>query len=98
MSLIKKIVSVFGKKDAPKKKEAVKTKSPSTSTPKKQSVKPHQEEWRPGQKRTPRKPRPEGQKSGPPQKQKSATAPSAPQEGAPQGERKAAPPKAAGRT
>ncbi len=73
MSLIKKIASVFGKKDEPKKKEAQKQHKQS-SAKKKTQTKPHQEEWRPGQKkkegaRKPRKPKAQGAKkeSGKPQ-------------------------------
>lgn len=55
MSLLKKIASVFGKKDEPKQKEAPKAKKQSSSEKKKQAVKPHQEEWRPGSKPKPRK-------------------------------------------
>jgi len=46
LSIIKKIASVFGKKDEPKKQEAQKQHK-SSSSPKKK-LKPHQEEWRPG--------------------------------------------------
>ncbi|WP_168442329.1 DEAD/DEAH box helicase [Pontiella desulfatans] len=63
MSLIKKIASVFGKKDEPKKKEAAKQKNESSSGKNTTPVKPHQEEWRPGQKKTAakrRKPQGEG--------------------------------------
>jgi ATP-dependent RNA helicase RhlB len=58
LSLIKKIASVFGKKDEPKKKEASKQKKQS-SAHKKNQTQPHQEEWRPGQKKkeSTRKPR-----------------------------------------
>ena len=79
MSLIKKIASVFGKKEEPKKKEAPKKRQ----TQQKKTTKPHQEEWRPGDKKKPRPqqqqrrkkkpeedrgPKPEGQKSRPPRK------------------------------
>ncbi len=64
MSLIKKIASVFGKKDEPKKKEAPKQKNQSSTSQEKQAVQPHQEEWRPGQKKTRRKPKPDVRPSG----------------------------------
>ncbi len=47
MSIIKKIASVFGKKDTPKQKEAPKQKA-SSSFKKKKYNKPQQEEWSPG--------------------------------------------------
>ncbi len=47
MSLLKKIASVFGKKDEPKKQEAPKQK-PKSSFKTKKTPKPQQEEWRPG--------------------------------------------------
>ena len=47
MSIIKKIASVFGKKDEPKKQEAPKQQS-SSSFKKKKRTKPQQEEWSPG--------------------------------------------------
>ena len=78
MSLIKKIASVFGKKDEPKQQEAPKQKKPSRN---KQQTQPGQEEWRPGQKKKPRpqqqrrKPKAEGQKSAPPRKKKPQTDP-----------------------
>lgn len=50
MSLLKKIASVFGKKDAPKTQEATKQKNQTSSTKKKIETKPGQVEWRPGQK------------------------------------------------
>ncbi len=87
MSLIKKIASAFGKKDVPKKKEAPKQKKQSSTQNKKKTVKPHQEEWRPGQKKTPRKPKPEGQKGGPTRRKK-APGKAGEQEDKPQGERK----------
>ena len=64
MSLIKKIASVFGKKNTPKNKEASKQEKKNSITNKKnKSVQPHQEEWRPGQKKTTkRKPKPQGEK------------------------------------
>ncbi len=79
MSLIKKIASVFGKKDEPKKKEAPKKNKPS-SADKKSQAKPHQEEWRPGQKKkeASRKPRKPQGKGGKPQRGK-------PQDGKSQG-------------
>jgi len=86
LSLIKKIASVLGKKDEPKKKEAPKQKKQSSASNTKQPAKPHQEEWRPGQKKTARKAKPEGQKSGPPRRKK-APAKDAPKEDRPQGER-----------
>ncbi|WP_372807216.1 DEAD/DEAH box helicase [Pontiella sp.] len=49
MSLLKKIASVFGKKDEPKKQEARKQ---TNETSAEKAIKPHQEEWRPGQKKT----------------------------------------------
>lgn len=55
MSLLKKIASVFGKKDEPKQKEAPKAKKQSSAEKRKQAVKPHHEEWRPGSKSQPRK-------------------------------------------
>ncbi|MEE9369371.1 MAG: DEAD/DEAH box helicase [Pontiella sp.] len=79
MSLIKKIASVFGKKEAPNKKEAPKKRQ----TQQKKTTKPHQEEWRPGDKKNPRSqqqqrrkkkpeeergPKPDGEKSRPPRK------------------------------
>jgi len=75
LSLIKKIASVFGKKDVPKKQEAPKQKKPSKN---KQQIQPGQEEWRPGQKKKAkpqppqqrRKPKAEGQKPRPPRKKK----------------------------
>jgi ATP-dependent RNA helicase RhlB len=86
LSLIKKIASVFGKKDEPKKKEAPKKKKQSSS--KKQQGKPAREEWRPGQgggkarpqhKKKPqqdrRKPEQGGQKPRSQQKKKSAEVP-----------------------
>ncbi|MEN7972962.1 MAG: DEAD/DEAH box helicase [Verrucomicrobiota bacterium] len=48
MSLIKKIASVFGKKDEPKKQEAQKQQKPSSSFKNKKRKKPQQEEWSPG--------------------------------------------------
>jgi ATP-dependent RNA helicase RhlB len=66
LNLIKKIASAIGKKDEPKKKEAPKQKKQSSRHQKKKPVEPHQEEWRPGQKKGPRKPKAEGRKSGPP--------------------------------
>ena len=65
MSLIKKIASVFGKKDAPKKQEA--QKQDQTSNKNNQKTKPHQEEWRPGQKKkagSSQRKKPQGQKKG----------------------------------
>ena len=53
MSLIKKIASVFGKKDEPKTKEAPKQQKQS-STGKQQPVKSHQVEWQPGGGKKPR--------------------------------------------
>ncbi len=47
MSIIKKIASVFGKKDEPKKQEAPKQKASSSFKSKKRK-KPQQEEWSPG--------------------------------------------------
>ncbi|VGO22566.1 DEAD/DEAH box helicase [Pontiella sulfatireligans] len=58
MSLIKKIASVFGKKDEPKPKEAPKQQK---TTPK--NTTPGQEEWRPGDKS---KPRPQPPRRKPP--------------------------------
>ncbi|MBN2703018.1 MAG: DEAD/DEAH box helicase [Pontiellaceae bacterium] len=93
MSLLKKIASVFGKKDEPKQKEAPKTKKQSSSEKKRQAVKPHQEEWRPGSKPQPRKTenrpkRSEGPR--PPRKPKQGDRPEG--EGQrPQGERKPRP-------
>ncbi|MDF7806921.1 DEAD/DEAH box helicase [Pontiellaceae bacterium B12219] len=49
MSLLKKIASVFGKKNEPKKNEASNTKQ--TTVENKTNTKPGQEEWRPGQKK-----------------------------------------------
>ncbi len=92
MSLIKKIASVLGKKDEPKKKEAQKQKKQSSEAKQKKPAKPHQEEWRPGQKKTSRKPKPEGQKSGPPRRKK-APATTEQLETKPQGERKRRPPR-----
>jgi len=48
LSLIKKIASVFGKKDEPKQQEAAKQQKPSSSFKNKQRRKPPQEEWTPG--------------------------------------------------
>ncbi len=64
MSLLKKIASVFGKKDAPKKKEAPK-QQPSNQN-KKSTIKAGQEEWRPGQggKTSAAKPRRKPENSG----------------------------------
>jgi len=58
LSLIKKIASVFGKKDEPKKKEAQKQQKPSASFKNKKRQKPQQEEWSPGggEKKKPRAP------------------------------------------
>ena len=72
MSLIKKIASVFGKKDEPKKNEAQKQHKPTSA---KKKTKPHQEEWRPGsgsgKKDQPKRPnKPKGQQSR--QRQKKA--------------------------
>ncbi|MBN2164587.1 MAG: DEAD/DEAH box helicase [Pontiellaceae bacterium] len=92
MSLIKKIASVFGKKDGSKKKEAPKQKKQSSDDQQKKSVQPHQEEWRPGQKKTTRKPRPDG-KPRAQQARKKAPAKSGPQDDKPQGERKPRPPR-----
>ncbi|MDF7800239.1 DEAD/DEAH box helicase [Pontiellaceae bacterium B1224] len=65
MSLLKKIASVFGKKDEPKKNEASNKKQ--TPAVNKKETKPGQEEWRPGQKKktssSPRK-KPQGQRQG----------------------------------
>jgi len=47
LSIIKKIASVFGKKDEPKKQEAPK-QQPSSSFKNKKRKKPQQEEWSPG--------------------------------------------------
>ncbi|HEY5622008.1 MAG TPA: DEAD/DEAH box helicase, partial [Pontiella sp.] len=55
MSLIKKIASVFGKKDEPNKKEALKQNSKSSSHREKPQPGSRHEEWRPGEKK-PRKP------------------------------------------
>ena len=62
MSIIKKIASVFGKKDEPKKQEAPK-QQPSSSFKKKQRKKPQQEEWSPGgaKKKKPRQQSRQGQ-------------------------------------
>jgi ATP-dependent RNA helicase RhlB len=54
LSLIKKIASVFGKKDAPKKNEAPNKNKNTSASPNKPKKKPHQEEWRPGDKKKPR--------------------------------------------
>ena len=73
MSLIKKIASVFGKKDEPKRKEAAKQKKQSSPAKQKQPIKPHQEEWRPGSEKKPRRqPRRRAQEGGqrPPAKPK----------------------------
>jgi ATP-dependent RNA helicase RhlB len=62
LSLLKKIASVFGKKDEPKKNEAPKKQETKAKT------KPGQEEWRPGQKKKPgqsQRRKPQGQRSGP---------------------------------
>ena len=48
MSLIKKIASVFGKKDEPKKQEAQPQQKPASTFKKKPRRKPQQEEWKPG--------------------------------------------------
>jgi len=48
LSIIKKIASVFGKKDEPKKQEAPKQKKTSASFKNKPRRKPQQEEWSPG--------------------------------------------------
>jgi ATP-dependent RNA helicase RhlB len=74
LSIIKKIASVFGKKDEPKKKEAPKQQAKSSFKNKKRS-KPRQEEWTPGsgkKKTAAQEPRPKG-KSGqrPPRKKQS---------------------------
>jgi len=92
LSLIKKIASVLGKKDDPKKKEAQQQKKQSSAEKKAPPAKPHLEEWRPGQKKTTRKPKPEGQQSVQPQRKKAA-AKAGPQEAKPQGERKRRPPR-----
>ena len=55
LSIMKKIASVFGKKDEPKQQEAPKQQKTSSSFKNKQRRKPQQEEWRPGsgKKKTP---------------------------------------------
>ncbi len=81
MSLIKKIASVFGKKDEPNRKEAAKSNKPSSSNKKKTETKPHQEEWRPGSEKKPRPqqkrqaPKSEVSKSRPPRKKPTANEP-----------------------
>jgi ATP-dependent RNA helicase RhlB len=79
LSLIKKIASVFGKKDEPKQQEAETQQKPSSSFKNKQRRKPPQEEWTPGggkKKSRPsqqrRKPQGDGQgaRSRPPRKKK----------------------------
>ena len=82
MSLIKKITSIFGKKDEPKKSEATKQQKTSASFKNKQRKKPQQEEWSPGGgKKKPKsrtqQQRPQGGKGRPPQRKKK------PQGGAP---------------
>ena len=57
MSLIKKIASVFGKKDESNTKEALKQKKQTSSKKQKPQSGSLREEWRPGEKR-PRKPQP----------------------------------------
>ncbi len=88
MSLIKKIASVFGKKDEPNHKEASKQQKQSSASKKKQPIKPHQEEWRPGSEKKPRpQPRRQGQGGGqrPPRKSR--------EDDRPQAERKPRPPR-----
>ena len=66
MSLLKKIASVFGKKDSPKQQEADK-KPQASAQHKKTQTKPGQEEWRPGQKKktsSPQRKKPKGQQPG----------------------------------
>ena len=85
MSLIKKITSVFGKRDGPKRKEAQKQ---SSASEKKQPIKPHQEEWRPGSEKKPRQQsRRQGQGDGPRHPRKPR------EDDRPQGERKPRPPR-----
>jgi ATP-dependent RNA helicase RhlB len=64
LSLIKKIASVFGKKDEPKRSEA--SKQPKKSSVKKQKKQPQpgQVEWRPGQKPKGQSPRPRRKPQG----------------------------------
>ncbi|HEY5653428.1 MAG TPA: DEAD/DEAH box helicase [Pontiella sp.] len=88
MKLIKKIASVFGKKDEPKKQEASNQKKKSSQKRKQQQAKPVQVEWRPGQKsksqqnRSDRKPQGDRQKTKPTEGQKRP----------PRGEKKEVPP------
>ena len=53
MSLIKKIASAIGKKDAPKAKQAKNKQAPASTFKKTKRKKPQQEEWRPGGKKKP---------------------------------------------
>ncbi|MDF7826179.1 DEAD/DEAH box helicase [Pontiellaceae bacterium B12227] len=88
MSLLKKIASVFGKKDSPNKQEA---KKQQTTNKQKTETKPGQEEWRPGQgggkkptgQQQRRKPR-SGSQGGRPQGRKQGPKPG----GKPQGQKK----------
>ena len=82
LSLIKKIVSVFGRKDEPKKKEAPKQKKQSSEN-RQEPIKPRHEEWRPGQKKSPRKPKAEGEQP----RRRPAPPKDGPQEDRPQSER-----------
>jgi ATP-dependent RNA helicase RhlB len=68
LSLIKKIASVFGKKDEPKPQEATQQNKPASSFKNKKRKKPRQEEWSPsgGKKKTqPQRKRPARQDNGP---------------------------------
>ncbi|MCF7847664.1 MAG: DEAD/DEAH box helicase, partial [Kiritimatiellales bacterium] len=63
MSLIKKIASAFGKKDAPKAQKAEKQQKPAATFKNKKRQKPQQEEWRPGGKTKPApKRKPQGER------------------------------------
>jgi ATP-dependent RNA helicase RhlB len=92
LSLLKKIASVFGKKDQPKKQKATNPKT--NSTPKsKTETQPGQVEWRPGQKpvgQPDRPPRRKPKGSGPGPKKQREQAPRPPREKTP--EKKEVPP------